>query len=192
MKNYFADAKTLEDVKKIYRDLCRTYHPDLNPTDVERCTKIMQEINAQYAVASENARRAEARKKASETGKPEPTAADYVEFAKVDEAIRAAIEKIITFSFLEIEICGLWVWVGGTQKRGTSAENDAALDTMQAAGYHFAHKKAKWYFEGCPSRGRGNFSMDDIRARYGSVKVEAKRPADDTKKTKPQPQYFAK
>lgn len=81
----------------------------------------------------------------------------------MDERIREAIEKIITLDGLEIEICGLWVWVGGETKKHK--------DALKAAGYKWAIKKVKWYFAGVPAGGFRQFDMDEIRRRYGSQRV---------------------
>jgi hypothetical protein len=83
--------------------------------------------------------------------------------AALDERIREAIEKIITLEGLEIEICGLWVWVGGETRKHK--------DALKAAGYHWAIKKLRWYFAGVPAGGFRPFDMDEIRRRYGSQRV---------------------
>jgi curved DNA-binding protein CbpA len=161
---YFEDCKTAEDVKNEYRQLCKQWHPDLGPKEQshER-TKVMQEINAVYARASATFRQEEMREKARQRGRPEPTQEDYTDAAAVDERIREAIEKIITLDGLEIEICGLWVWVGGETKKHK--------DALKAANYKWALKKSKWYFAGVPAGGFRAFDMDEIRERYGSQRV---------------------
>ncbi len=165
---YFDGCTTAEEVKNEYRRLCKLWHPDLGPKEqaAER-TKIMQEINAEYARASAMFRQDEMREKARQHGRPEPTQKDYTDAAAVDECIRAAIEKIITLDGLEIEICGLWVWVGG--------ETKPHRDALKAAGYKWAAKKLKWYFAGVPAGGFRAFDMDEIRQRYGSQRVFARK-----------------
>lgn len=170
MIDYFAGCATSEDVKKRYRELCKTWHPDLGPQEENAArTAKMQEINAAYARASAGYRQEEMRQRARQYGRPEPTQQDYADAAAVDERIRQAIEQIITLDGLEIEICGLWVWVGGETKRHREA--------LKAAAYRWAPQKEKWYFAGVPGAGRGKFSMDDIRDRYGSQRVAARQRA---------------
>lgn len=170
---FFKSGLTLEQVKTEYRALCKKYHPDLHGGDTsENWVRIMQQINAEYALASANARYAEEPAKRAKYGKSAPTATDYADMAAVDERIRQAIEKIITLAGLEIEICGLWVWVGG--------ETKPVKDTLKAAGYMWAAKKEKWYFAGVPASHRGHWDMDTIRTRYGSSKVRK----DEDKETK--------
>ena len=47
---YFNNCKSIEDVKKLYKKLCKQYHPDLNKDDT---TEIMKQINAEYETAFE-------------------------------------------------------------------------------------------------------------------------------------------
>ena len=164
---FFDGCKTSEDVRNEYRRLCKLWHPDLGPReDVEKRTQVMQEINAAYARASATYRQEEMRDKARQRNRPEPTQQDYTDAAAVDERIRAAIEKIITLEGLEIEICGLWVWVGGTTR--------PHKHELKAAGYSWAAQKGKWYFAGVPAGGFRAFDMDEIRDRYGSQRVFAR------------------
>ena len=130
-------------------------------------TAIMQEINAAYARASAGHRFEEMRERARAKGRPEPTAQDYADAAAVDERIREAIEKIITLDGLEIEICGLWVWVGGNTKEHRQALKDAR--------FRWSRPKEKWYFAGVPAGwGPAAMDMEQIRARYGSQRVYQK------------------
>jgi curved DNA-binding protein CbpA len=162
--SYFEGCTTSEEVKTEYRRLCKQWHPDLGPQEekAER-TRTMQEINAAYARACAAHRFDEMREHARAHNRPEPTAQDFADAAAVDERIRAAIEKIIGLDGLEIEICGLWVWVGGNTKPNRVA--------LKAAGYAFSGKKIKWYFAGVPAGRSRGMDMDDIRARYGSTRV---------------------
>jgi curved DNA-binding protein CbpA len=162
--SYFDGCNTNEEVKTEYRRLCKLWHPDLGPqSEKEQRTRVMQEINAAYARVSANHRFEEMRTHAKAKGKPEPTAQDYADAAAVDERIREAIERIITLEGLEIEICGLWVWVGGETLKHRAA--------LKAAKYAWSHPKSKWYYAGVPAGKSRGMDMDGIRARYGSVRV---------------------
>jgi curved DNA-binding protein CbpA len=167
MNTYFSGCTTAEQVKIEYRRLCKLWHPDLGAQELiaERTTK-MQEINTAYAQASAQFRQEEMRQKAKANGRPEPTQQDYADAAAVDERIRQAIEQIITLQGLEIEICGLWVWIGGDTKPHKEA--------LKAAGYRWSPKKLKWHFAGVPAGGYRNFTMDEIRSRYGSQHVHSR------------------
>jgi hypothetical protein len=156
--NYFTTCKTSEEIKTEYKRLCRLHHPDVSGYE---STAVMQEINRQYAFASDQMKRRE---------KPNWTEDKYESAAAVDEAVRQAIEKIISLHGITIEVCGLWVWVHGQTK--------AVKDSLKAAGYRWAPKKdgQPWYFAGIPAGGGRPVSMDQIRYRYGSQVIKS---ADD-------------
>ncbi|MBI5031200.1 MAG: J domain-containing protein [Chloroflexi bacterium] len=167
--NYFAGCNTAEQVKIEYRRLCKLWHPDLGTQEeAPMRTAKMQEINAAYAQASAKYRQEEMREKARQQNRPEPNEQDYADAAAVDEGIRQAIEQIITLDGLEIEICGLWVWVGGETKKHK--------EQLKTAGYRWSPKKTKWHFDGVPAGGYRNFTMDEIRGRYGSQQVHRRSP----------------
>ncbi len=175
--DYFAHCRDAEEIKREYRRLCKQWHPDLGAQiadEIERRTKKMQEINVAYAQASAVYRHEDIRQRARQYNKPEPTPQDYADADATDERIREAIEKIVVLEGLDIEICGLWVWVSGTQKRGTSVANDHALDVLMQTGFKYSGGKKKWHFAGVPAGGYRKFTMEQIRQRYGSKKVESK------------------
>lgn len=155
---YFQNYQTADDIKSEYRRLAMQYHPDHGGTTAQ-----MQDINAQYSEAVDRAIRNE---------KPGLSEQEYTDLANINEVVRRAVESIVNLPGLEIEICGLWVWVGGTQKRGLSEQGDYNLNTLMASGYRWASKKAKWYFAGVRATSHGKMDMDDIREAHGSTKVK--------------------
>lgn len=166
MYRYFNCCQSTQDARTLYRHLCKSHHPDLHP-DNPNATKEMQAINAEYDLFCKTFRPEEMRQRAKENKWKEPTQDDFDAAWQADIRVREAIEKIIRLSGLEIEVCGVWVWVGGSTR-----ENK---DALKAAGYHWAPKKARWYFAGKPASpwARGAWTMDDIRDYHGSTRVHA-------------------
>lgn len=156
--SHFQNFQTADDIKSEYRRLAKRLHPDHGGS-----TESMQALNAEYEVAIDRAVRFE---------KPGLTEQEYTDLAAVNETVRRAVEAIVNLPDIEIEICGLWVWVGGTARRGTSAQMDLTLDSLVQSGYKWASKKVKWYFAGVKATSHGKMDMDDIRAAHGSTIVK--------------------
>ena len=169
MKNYFSQCRTTDDAKTLYRQLCKAHHPDLHADDPS-ATATMQAINAAYDLFCAAHIGDEMRERYKAQGWTEPTQDDFDKANVYAQKVREAIEKIIALD-VEIEICGYWVWVTGTANRGTSPENDAALDALKKAGYKWARDKEKWYCPCKPSHTRRQYSMDEIRDMHGSQTV---------------------
>jgi len=138
---YFKDVKNLEDLKNIYKELCKKHHPDLGGD-----TEIMKEINTQYS-------------KLLKKGN-----FDF-EFTteEIEEALRDIIEKTISFEGLIVEICGRWVWFTGNTYGWKEQLNEL--------GCHYSGKKKAWYWrpEDEAKKGRHKpISLVEIRSKYGS------------------------
>lgn len=149
---FFPTGATTDEIKALYRRLAQQHHPDHGGD-----TATMQAINAEYAFVMN---------KATRTEKPGKTEAEYADLAAVNEAIRAAIAAIVHLPGLNIEICGLWVWVDGDTR--------THKEQLKDNGYRWAPKKVKWYFAGVPANGRGRLDMDEIRSRYGSQHIKSR------------------
>ena len=143
---------TPEEVKRAYRQAALKFHPDRNPAGAE----MMKIINAAYDVLKDYAGEIEAEDAAGEAG-------------SYPEAVNEALNAIIGLDGLEIEICGAWVWVDGETYRHRAI--------LKEAEFRFASKKKRWYFrpENWRSSSRGQFTMDDIRYKYGSERPGFRR-----------------
>jgi hypothetical protein len=136
-----------EIVKTAYRKACSLYHPDRNPAGLE----MMKLVNLAYEALQEC------------TGE----AIDTEGTQRYGDDINAALNAIMGLGF-DIEICGAWIWLHGDTR--------PHKDIIKEAGFMWAPKKKLWYFRPADykSRGRGKFSMDEIRAAHGSQKVTEK------------------
>lgn len=128
-----------------YKKACSKFHPDKNPAGLE----MMKMINIAYDVL----------KNYDGTSTVSPEAAQY------GDEVSEALNLIIGLG-LFIEICGAWVWVSGNTKGHKEA--------LKASGFKWASKKLCWYFKPSyakRSRSFGQYSMDSIREKYGSVTI---------------------
>lgn len=88
---------------------------------------------------------------------------------ELDEAIRNAANAVVSLPGINIELTGKWIWVSGNTY--------PVRNELKAAGFQWAPVKQMWYYKGIESAGRGNLSIDDIRAKYGTkdLKTDMKR-----------------
>lgn len=147
---FFTSCKSKDEVKELYRTLAKEHHPDKGGDLVT-----MQRLNAEYAFVMDCFTRG---------GKPNESEQYYAQQSEVDERLRSTIEKLVTIPGIEIEVCGLWIWVSG--------ETKPVKDQLKEMGCRWAPKNEKWYFAGVPCSSKGKFSMTDIRNRYGSQIIE--------------------
>ena len=155
---WFNTCRTLDEVKAVYKQLAKQYHPDLGGD-----TETMQSINKEYAFASAKAIKGE--------NLSEVETENQIRFS---EEYRQALEKIIHLDGITIELVGFWIWVTGNTY--------AIKSELKNAGYLFASKKLAWYFrtgEYKVNKG-GRKSLDEIRAKYGT------EPLNDKKSSKQQ------
>jgi hypothetical protein len=157
--NYFANCKTINEVKAEYRKLALQYHPDLCQDDT---TAIMQEINRQYAAAIKNAAR-----NAHRNDQPLNEEQQESEILNAEQ-YKNALNAIINLDGINIELCGGWIWVtGNTYKHRL---------IFRANGFDFATKKKCWYFRSVEyeSINRQPMTMEEIRAKHGSISINTR------------------
>lgn len=145
---YFENITSIENLKKEYKKLCFRFHPDLNGGD----SRPMQEINAEYEFLLENLAK-------EFNTDPEQ---DFT-YNWENDRFAEIIQKIITFK-MDIEIIGSWIWCFNSFEY---------KDILKEIGFWFSKSKRAWVYSGSKkSRSRGHYSMDGLREKWGSEKVE--------------------
>lgn len=139
---------TAEDVKNQYRKMISKYHPDRNPLGLH----MTQLINEAYEMLQDT------------SGELDDEVESFAE--GVLNALRAVMDL-----GLNVEMCGTWVWVSGDTR--------PHKELLKSHGYRWSGKKMMWYWHEAQQRsyGRGKYSIEEIRGKYGSrgVRVEGMR-----------------
>lgn len=154
---YFANCKTLDELKKEYRRLAMIHHPDHGGD-----TATMQAINGEYSEAF-------ARLKDQHNA-----AADEAhQTTETPEEFITIISQLLRFPGLIVELCGSWLWITG--------ETYAIKDQLKAAGCRWSSSKKAWYWHH-PEDGhrwhKGTATMADIRDKYGSQTYKGRTAAE--------------
>ena len=149
---YFEGCKTIEDVKKAFKEYARKLHPD-NGGDAEAFKTMMQE----YEIAFNRCKNTHYNA-AGETYEKETT--------ETPEQFAEIINRIIHMAGVKIEIIGSWVWLSGNTM--------VYKEDIKAAGFWWSQSKKAWYYTGGEghSKRRGRYSMKQLRNKWGTVEVD--------------------
>lgn len=153
----FAKCENVEQLKKTYISLIRKCHPDKGG-NLELC-KLVNTLYEQFANKLKNIH--ESKTKMSENPENEPKP----EFYDISEKMRDIIFNLSTFP-LDLEICGSWLWVTGRTWLYSKQ--------LKEFGCIFASQKKAWCFheDEWTRRKKHKLSLDEIRERHGSVKLD--------------------
>ena len=145
---YFANIKTLEELKKEYKKLALENHPDRGG-DVE----VMKAINAEYDIMFNRVKDIHVNAK-GETYTKENT--------ETPSEFKDIIDKLIRMEGLEIEIIGCFIWLSGNTK--------AHKDNIKALGFKWHSTKKMWYKapEDYRKKSKKKYSIEEIRDMYGT------------------------
>ena len=144
---YFAGVKTVEELRKRYRELLKKYHPDNENGSVEVTQEINVEYDALFAILS---------KEKQSYGQ----SYTYEE----NEQFKAILNEIIGFN-MTVEIIGSWIWCFDCYQY---------KDQLKALGFTWCSKKKAWvWHDGEYHRHhKKEIPLNDIRAKYGSQTVK--------------------
>ena len=155
---YFNKCKSIDDVKKVYRNLAKELHPD-NPATGN--TEAFKEMQHEYEAAFNRFKNIHESATTGETY--------YKESTETADMFREVIDKIIHISNCTVEIVGSWIWVTG--------DTYYNKDIIKGAGFHYASKKKAWYWHSPEDTvaKHSKMSLNEIKEKYGytSVKTEA-------------------
>lgn len=161
MRKSFEQATTLEELKKLYRDLALKHHPDRGE-DVET----MKEVNRLYEAFF---------LKLKDTHKNKEGETYTKETRETPEAFQEIMERLILMEGVHIEVIGCFVWVSGDTKPHRKE--------LKALGFRWHSKKKVWYKspEGYRRHGDKEYDMNEIRSMYG-VQYESDGASKESKK----------
>ena len=141
----------LDSLKKQYFKLAKKYHPDAGGTTIQ-----FQQLQAEYDILLKKLLK----------GSSLNTEQQENEIV-IDQAIRDIIDALINIEGLDIDVIGKWLWVGGQTYPVRTTLKQVGLEFIKKAGVPY------WVYKGSESKGRGKMSIEEIKAKYGSHKMEA-------------------
>jgi len=157
--NYFIDCNTVEETKKLYKELALKNHPDLGGS-----TAIMQEINAQYEAIL---KRLDGQTSTDKQGRTHTykydREAEYVAMEIIDRLLSLRMQNVNIF------LIGTWVWIEG--------ETKPYKEQLKALKCRWHSTRKLWYYTDTTknkSRRRSSKGFDDIADTYGFTKIKDK------------------
>lgn len=150
---YFKDCKTAEDVKKLYRDYVKRYHPDLHGAETEETMKL---INDEYITVWERLKNIHESAEDSTktyTAKTETTET-AVEFMVI-------INKLVVLEGVQIDLINRWIWLSGNTY--------PYKETIKSLGFKWCSNKKMWAWHKAEdaSHNRKKMTIDEIKNKYG-------------------------
>lgn len=139
----------LDKLKKEYYKLAKKYHPDAGGTKEQ-----FQQLQNEYEKQRERILKG-----------GNFTAEQKTNEVNIDNALKDVIDVLVSIPGIDIEIIGKWIWVSGNTFPVYQQLKGAGLEFLKKAGKPF------WVYKGVESYGRGKMTMDEIRNKYGSKKI---------------------
>lgn len=154
---------TVEWLKKEWRRLALALHPDKGGSEANfklalgEYEELLQKAHAGFTAESDS---------------PEAYS-DWTEFlANISPVVRDAVANIrpvVERLGAEMEVTGVWCWVGNT--------NPSMAEELKSVGLKWASGKKRWFWNGQPWQGR-QMGFQAIRDTFGSERWSPKRDED--------------
>lgn len=146
--NFFDGCKTIEEGKKLYRELLKKHHPDKGG-DVEVAQKLNNDYEAFCLLVINNAFKEDDRSEGKDSG---PFASVLNRMSRLN---------------IRIEIIGHWIY---------AFESYEVREELKALGLWFSRSHKAWVFSGGKKRRmRGRYTTKELRNKWGSKKVQEER-----------------
>lgn len=145
MSKWFTEVKTVEELRKRYRQLLKQYHPD-NGGNLEAMQEINSEYDRLFAILSK-----------------ENNSSNHSYTYEENEHFKEILNKIIGFN-MTVEIIGSWIWCFDCYQY---------KDQLKALGFTWCSKKKAWvWHDGEYHRHhKKEIPLSAIREKYGSKTV---------------------
>lgn len=149
---YFANVKTAEECKELFRKLAKELHPD--------CGGNAEEFKAMKAEFE----------KVFDQLKNKHTAADGTTYEKTTNESAAEfadiIEKLLHMVGCTVELIGSWLWVSGNTYQ--------YREELKTLGFKFGGKKKAWYYHTGEyhKKGKSEKDLQTLREKWGCQQFE--------------------
>lgn len=153
MLKWFKECQCIEDVKKLYKKLCKQYHPDLNKDDT---TEIMKQINSQYETAFNRFKNIH-----ESTDDKTKTYTASKETSETAAEFMVIINKLIVLDGVQIDLINRWIWLSGNTY--------PYKDTIKSLGFKWCSNKKMWAWHKAEdaTHSRSKMTIDEIKNKYG-------------------------
>ena len=157
---YFKNVKDIKELKKEYKKLAFENHPDRGGN-----AEIMKTINNEYEKMTILLKTQETKKGKQQEQQGEPSAEDIRRAREQAKEFIHIIDQIINLDGIIVEVVGDWVWLTGNTKEHK--------EKIKECGFYYASKKRAWYLKPADytARSRKNYTLDDIKNKYGSTTI---------------------
>ncbi|MCC7026424.1 MAG: hypothetical protein IT265_05685 [Saprospiraceae bacterium] len=146
---YFNSCQSIEDVKHLYKQLAKQHHPDMGGR-----TETMQEINSEYSYVI------------AKLLKGSNLTVEEMESSILSsQNYRNAIDAIIGFVNITIELVGTWIWVTGNTY--------PYKDYLKENGFCYSQPKKAWYYrsEEFKAKFSSKMELSALKKIYGSTTI---------------------
>lgn len=149
---YFKDVKSIEELKKAYKELVKRLHPDLNEIDT---TKQFQEMGNEFEQLQKELKNKHINCKGEY----------YEKETAIDEDFKPIIDRLVTLKNVNIEIIGSWIWLTG--------ETLQYKDLIKSLKFIWSKDKRAWsYHKEDWYKKRSAMKLEEIRELYGTQKID--------------------
>ena len=155
--NYLKEAKTLQELKKLYFQLAKKLHPDITQDNGEQMKQLNNEYDYLKTVLTND----------------ETIDKDYLkETIFTMDQFKNILDELLKYPYITVEIVGSWLWISG---RGTYSIKDDILYNKFSCKFSKSQKKFYWYSGIENSKGKkykGGFLSQAID-KYGITTLES-------------------
>lgn len=154
---FFNNCCCIEELKETYRKLCFKYHPDVSKE--ENAVEIMKQINTKYDEMFKQLKNVFRNSKGEIYEDKKPV-------SETPEEFRNIMSILVNMKGITVELIGRWIWITGNTM--SYKEELAKLKFRWCK-----NKKAwSWHRPEDYTHSRGKTTLNEIRTKYGSIKVE--------------------
>lgn len=163
MSNFFANCRTIEDLKEAYFSAAKKHHPD-NGGDAEMFKKISADYHDMFPYLK-NKHRKNTENSSDNKSDFYERKSTQAETHETPEMFIDIVDKLFKFDDINIEVRGSWLWITGN--------TFPIRNELKELGCRWSKYQKSWYWTAEPyTRKRNKMSVQAQRMYFGSYYME--------------------